>query len=114
MRHPVRRLFLVLYTRKNLNKYFECVCVCGVVHAELQAGGDDLISRPDLEGEGALSVAKHGIGAVVKPLERRNGATTAHPDEGGAEEVSRPLDWLFIWDFSLYRSQVCMVVIYFR
>jgi hypothetical protein len=86
----------------------------GVVHAGLQAGGDDLISRPDLEGEGVLSVAKHGIGAIVKLLEWRNGATTAHPDEGGAEEISRQLDRLFIWDFSLYRSQVCMVFIYFR
>ncbi len=40
-----------------------------VVRAGLQtAGGDDLFSRPDSQGEGALIVAKHGIGAVIKPL----------------------------------------------
>ncbi len=41
----------------------------GVVCAGLQtAGGDDLLSRPNSEGKGARSTAKHSTGAVVGPL----------------------------------------------
>ncbi len=65
-----------------------------VICAGLQMdGGDDLLLRPDLEGEGALTAAKHGKGAVIGPLEWQNSTAVAHPDEGGVEEVSRQLVW---------------------
>jgi hypothetical protein len=63
-----------------------------IIHAGLQtAGGDDLLSRPDSEGEGARTTGKHDVGAIVGPLEQQDGAATAHPDEGGVGEVSRQL-----------------------
>jgi hypothetical protein len=57
------------------------------------AGGDDLVLRPDSEGEGAWTVAKHDVQAIVGPLERRNRAAAVHPDKEGSEEVSRQLVW---------------------
>jgi hypothetical protein len=51
------------------------------------AHSDDLLSRPNLEGEGAGSPAKDGIRAVIV---RAGGNDTAapDPDEAGAEEIS--------------------------
>jgi hypothetical protein len=37
------------------------------------ADGDDFLSGPDLECEGAAAGVDDGIGAVVQRLERRNG-----------------------------------------
>jgi hypothetical protein len=52
-------------------------------HAGLEAAdGDDLVLRPDPDGEGT-----GGVGAVVGALERRDDATTAQPDEGGAQQL---------------------------
>jgi hypothetical protein len=55
------------------------------------AHGDDVLSLPDLEGEGAGSPAEDGVGAVIEGVERGNHATGPDPDEAGAEEISREL-----------------------
>jgi hypothetical protein len=66
----------------------------GVICAGLQmAGKDDLLSCPNSGGEGARTAMKHGVEAIVEPLEWWNCAATTHPDEGGAEEVSSQLEW---------------------
>jgi hypothetical protein len=64
----------------------------GVIRAGFHmAGGDDLLSHPDSEGEGARTAAKHGVGAVVGLLEWQNGAAAVYPDEECVEKVSRQL-----------------------
>ncbi len=62
-----------------------------VVHALRQAHGDDLLTLPDLEGEGVGSPAKDGIGAVVEGVEKGNHATLPEPDKAGIAEISRKL-----------------------
>ncbi len=58
--------------------------------AGLQAtDGDDLLSGPDLECEGAGAAADNGVGAVVQRMQRRHGAAAADPDQGGGEELGR-------------------------
>ncbi len=58
--------------------------------ARLQAAdGDDLLSGPDLECEGAGAAADNGVGAVVQRMQRRRGAAAADPDQGGGEELGR-------------------------
>ena len=58
--------------------------------AGLQAAdGDDLLSGPDLECEGAGAAAENGVGAVVQRMQRRRGAAAADPDQGGGEELGR-------------------------
>ncbi len=58
--------------------------------AGLQAAdGDDLLSGPDLECEGAGAAADNGIGAIVQRMQRRRGAAAADPDQGGGEELGR-------------------------
>jgi hypothetical protein len=61
------------------------------VHALRRAHGDDLLSLPDLEGEGVGSPAEHGIGAVVEGVEKRNHAALPDPDKAGIVEISRKL-----------------------
>ncbi len=56
--------------------------------ARLQAvDGDDLLSGPNLECEGAATAADDGVGAVVKRLEQRHSAAAADPDQAGGEEA---------------------------
>jgi hypothetical protein len=58
--------------------------------AGLQAAdGDDFLSGPDLECEGAGAAADNGVGAVVQRMQRRRGAAAADPDQGGGEELGR-------------------------
>ena len=60
--------------------------------AGLQAAdGDDLLSGPDLECEGAGAAAENGVGAVIQRMQRRRGAAAADPDQGGGEELGRQL-----------------------
>jgi hypothetical protein len=54
------------------------------------AHGDDLLSLPDLEGEGTGSSMEDGIGAVVEGVERGNHAG-ADLDKAGIEEICRKL-----------------------
>jgi hypothetical protein len=64
------------------------------VHAGLEAAvGDDLFPGPDLECEGVGATAKDGEGAVIGLLQGQDDTTAAHPDEGGAEEIIRQLQW---------------------
>jgi hypothetical protein len=57
--------------------------------ARLEAAhSDDLLSLPDLEGEGAGSTAEDGVGAIVEGLKRRNHTAAPDPDEAGIEEIS--------------------------
>ncbi len=68
-------------------------------HARLEAvHNDDLLSQPDLEGEGVGSLAEDGIGAIV---ERMGGddAATLDPDEAGAEDIS--------WELAL-QLELCL------
>ncbi len=51
------------------------------------ADGEDLLSGPNLECEGAAAVADDGVGAVVQQLEQRDGAAAADPDEAGREDL---------------------------
>ncbi len=61
-------------------------------HAILEATqGDDFLSLPDLEGEGAGSPVEDGIGAIKEGVERGNHATAPGPDEASIVEVSRKL-----------------------
>jgi hypothetical protein len=43
---------------------------------------------PDLEGEGAGSPAKDGIGAVVEGVVRGNHTAMPDPDKAGVQEIS--------------------------
>ncbi len=52
------------------------------------ADGDDLVSGPDSDGEGAGSTAQDGVGAVVERLKGWDNAAPMDPDEGGGEEVA--------------------------
>jgi hypothetical protein len=56
----------------------------------VEVHGDDLLSLPDLEGEGAGPLAEDGTGAVVEGVERRNHATAPDPNEAGVK-ISREL-----------------------
>jgi hypothetical protein len=58
------------------------VRLCAGLHV---ADGDDLIPQPISDGEGAVSPAQDGVGAVVGALERRDDAASAQPDQGGVE-----------------------------
>ncbi len=65
---------------------------CGIygrAHHE-SAHCDDLLSLPDLEGEGTGSPAKD-VGAVLEGVERGNHAAAPDLDEASMEEVSRKL-----------------------
>jgi hypothetical protein len=53
------------------------------------ADGNDLVSGPDPQGEGAGAAADDGKGAIVQQLERQNSAAAADPDEAGGEELGR-------------------------
>jgi hypothetical protein len=60
------------------------------VGAGLQTShADDLVSRPDADGEGSWAARDDGEGAVVGALERRSDGVAANPDEAGGGEVSR-------------------------
>jgi hypothetical protein len=63
-------------------------------HAGLEAAdGDDLIPRPDPDGEREGSTLQDGVWAVVGVVERRDDAVAAQPDEGGttaARLAARP------------------------
>jgi hypothetical protein len=53
------------------------------VHAGLEpADGDDLVSGPDSDGEGAGAVVQDGKGAVGGLLQGRDDAAVVHPNEG--------------------------------
>jgi hypothetical protein len=52
------------------------------------ADGDELISGPDSDGEGAEPAVQDGVGAVVERLKGWDDATPTDPDEGGGEEVA--------------------------
>jgi hypothetical protein len=54
----------------------------------LEAAHSNYLLLPNLEGEGAGSPAKDGIGAVVEGVERGNHAATPDPDKASVEEVS--------------------------
>jgi hypothetical protein len=59
------------------------------------AHGDDLLSLPYLEGEGAGSLAEDGVETIVEGLERGtiplNDPDMPDQDETGNEEISREL-----------------------
>jgi hypothetical protein len=60
--------------------------------ARLEAAhSDDLLSLPDLEGEGTGSPVEDGEGAIVEGVERVNHAAAPDPDKVGVEEISRKL-----------------------
>ncbi len=67
---------------------------CGVhFRAGLEAAdGDNLIPRPNPDGEGAGSPPHSGVGAVVGAVERQDDVATTQPDEGGAQQLGRQLD----------------------
>jgi hypothetical protein len=52
------------------------------------ADGDDLVSGPDSDGEGAGSAVQDGVGAVIERLKGWDDAAPTDPDEGGGEEVA--------------------------
>ena len=54
---------------------------------------DDLVSRPDSDGEGSRAARDDGVGAVVGALERRADGVAPNPDEAGDGEVLRKLVW---------------------
>ncbi len=51
------------------------------------ADGDDLIPRPDSDGEGVGSPPQDGVGAFVGLVERWDDAAAAQPDEGGMQQL---------------------------
>ncbi len=52
------------------------------------ADGDDLVLRPDPDGEGAGSLLQDGVGAVVGAVERQdNAARCNQPDEVGTQQL---------------------------
>jgi hypothetical protein len=58
------------------------------VHAGLEAAdGDDLVLRPNSDGEGAGFSLQDGLGAIAGAVERQDNATAAQPDEGGAQQL---------------------------
>jgi hypothetical protein len=66
---------------------------CGVHgRAHLEAAhGDDLLSLPDLEGEGVGSQVLDHVGAIVEGVERGNHAIVPDLDKVSSEEVSQKL-----------------------
>jgi hypothetical protein len=52
------------------------------------ADGDDLVSGPHSDGEGAEPAADDGVGAVVERVKGWDDAAPTDPDEGGGEEVA--------------------------
>jgi hypothetical protein len=54
----------------------------------LEAAHNNYLLLAHVEGEGAGSPVKEGIGAVVEGVERGNHAATPDPDKAGVEEVS--------------------------
>ena len=64
------------------------------VGAGLQTShADDLVPRPDLDGEGSRAARDDGEGAVVGALERRTDGVAVNPDEAGGGKVLRQLVW---------------------
>jgi hypothetical protein len=61
--------------------------VLGCVYLEA-AQGDDLLLRPNLEGEGMGSLAEDVLGAVIVRVEWGDDASTPEPDKEGAGEIS--------------------------
>jgi hypothetical protein len=58
-------------------------CVCG--RARLQAAdGDDFLSGPDLECEGAAAAVDDGVGAVIQRLERQIQTRRAEMSSAGS------------------------------
>jgi hypothetical protein len=53
--------------------------------------GDNLVPRPDPDGEGAGSPLHDGLEAVVGVVERRDDTAATQPDEGGAQQLGRQL-----------------------
>jgi hypothetical protein len=52
-------------------------------HAGLEAAdGDDLISLPDSDGEGARAMAQNGVGAIVEQVERWDHPAETDPARG--------------------------------
>ncbi len=51
------------------------------------ADGDNLVSGPDLQREGATAAVDGRVGAIVQRLEQRHGAAAADPDEVGRRGV---------------------------
>jgi hypothetical protein len=72
------------------------------VRASLQAAdGDDLIPRPDSDGEGAGSPVQDSVGAIIGALKWGDDAASMQPDKGGVEEVS----------WQLLRQQVTRIML---
>ena len=64
------------------------------VGAGLQTShADDLVSRPDADGEGSWAARDDGERAVVGALERRSDGVAANPDEAGCSKVI----WQLVW-----------------
>ncbi len=61
--------------------------VLGCAYLEA-AQGDDLLLRPNPEGEGMGSLAEDVLGAVIVRVEWGDDASTPEPDEEGAGEIS--------------------------
>jgi hypothetical protein len=51
------------------------------------ADGDNIIPRPDPDGEGAGSQPHDRVGAVIGVVETRDDATATQPDEGVAQQL---------------------------
>ena len=62
---------------------------CRVCAGLQTSHADDLVSRPDSDGEGSRAARDDSEGAVVGALERRADSVAANPDEAGGGEVSR-------------------------
>jgi hypothetical protein len=59
-------------------------------HARLEAAYvDDLLPLPDLESEGAGSLAEDGVGAIIERVERGDHAATIDPDEAALRKSAR-------------------------
>ncbi len=64
-----------------------------VVHAGLEmAGGEDLFTVPDLDGDGAWSVTQRWVGAVVGPLQGGDDSAALYTDQGRTLKVH----WKFV------------------
>ncbi len=68
---------------------------CGIrFRAGLEAAdGDDLVPRPDPDGEGAGPPPQAGIGAVIGAVERWDAPAALQPDKGGAQQLIWQLSW---------------------
>ena len=66
---------------------------CRVCAGLQTSDADDLVPRPDSDGEGSRAARDDGVGAVVGALERRANGVAANPDEAGGGEVI----WQLVW-----------------